>query len=59
MRPWLRAQGGVMLELIRGKWSWASMARVLTAAGITYRTRVIPPFLTGFDRRIHAASFSF
>jgi len=38
IRPWLREQGGVLLELIHGKWSWASMARVLTAAGITYRT---------------------
>jgi hypothetical protein len=38
IRPWLREQSGVLLELVHGKWSWASMARVLTMAGITYRT---------------------
>lgn len=38
IRPWLREQSGALLELVHGKWSWASMARVLTTAGITYRT---------------------
>lgn len=38
VRPWLRAQRDILLGLVRGKWSWASMARVLTTAGITYRT---------------------
>jgi hypothetical protein len=38
IRPWLREQSELLLELVHGKWSWASMARVLTGAGITYRT---------------------
>jgi hypothetical protein len=38
IRPWLREQRELMLELVHGKWSWASMAKVLTTAGITYRT---------------------
>jgi hypothetical protein len=38
MRPWLREQSEALLKLVYGKWSWASMARVLTTAGITYRT---------------------
>jgi hypothetical protein len=38
MRPWLREQSELLLQLVHGKWSWASMARVLTTAGITYRT---------------------
>jgi len=38
VRPWLREQRELLPELVHGTWSWASMARVLTAAGITYRT---------------------
>jgi hypothetical protein len=38
IRPWLRKQSVTMYEHIHGGWSWASLAVVLTKAGITFRT---------------------
>ncbi|MDE8344224.1 MAG: hypothetical protein POG24_10455 [Acidocella sp.] len=39
VRPWLRQHYGMLLELVHGDWSWATIARALTLAGITYRTK--------------------
>ncbi len=38
VRPWLRKQSTMMLDLVHDEWSWQAMAVVLTRAGITYRT---------------------
>jgi len=38
MRPWFRQHRDMLLGLVHGDWSWASVGQALTKAGITYRT---------------------
>ncbi len=38
IRPWLRRHAEMFLGLVQSGWSWAAIARVMTQAGITYRT---------------------
>jgi hypothetical protein len=38
VRPWLRKHRDILLDLVHGGWSWASVGQALTKAGITYRT---------------------
>ncbi|OYV34201.1 MAG: hypothetical protein B7Z81_10375 [Acidocella sp. 20-61-6] len=38
VRPWLRQHRDILLDLVHGGWSWASVGQALTKAGITYRT---------------------
>lgn len=38
VRPWLRQHRDMLLELVHGDWSWASVGQALSRAGITYRT---------------------
>ncbi|MHB1302609.1 MAG: hypothetical protein ACYCZB_03920 [Acidiphilium sp.] len=38
VRPWFRQHRGMLLGLVHGDWSWASVGQALTKAGITYRT---------------------
>jgi hypothetical protein len=38
IRPWLRQHRDMLLELVHGGWSWASVGQALTRAGVTYRT---------------------
>jgi hypothetical protein len=38
VRPWFRRHRDMLLSLVHGDWSWATLANALTKAGITYRT---------------------
>lgn len=38
VRPWFRQHREMLLGLVHGDWSWASVGRALSKAGITYRT---------------------
>jgi hypothetical protein len=38
VRPWFRQHRDLLLGLVHGDWSWASVGQALTRAGITYRT---------------------
>ena len=38
VRPWFRQHRDMLLGLVHGDWSWASVGQALTKAGITYRT---------------------
>src|SRR5271168_689365 len=38
VRPWLRQYRDMLLDLVHGGWSWASVGQALTRTGITYRT---------------------
>jgi hypothetical protein len=38
IRPWLRRHSAMLLDLVRGDWSWSAIASAMTRAGITYRT---------------------
>jgi hypothetical protein len=38
VRPWFRQHRDMLLSLVHGDWSWATLANALTKAGITYRT---------------------
>lgn len=38
LRPWFRQHRDMMLDLVHGDWSWASVGQALTKAGITYGT---------------------
>ena len=36
--PWLRKHAPRLIELQRDEWTWASLGKALTCAGITYQT---------------------
>jgi hypothetical protein len=38
LRPWFRQHQNMLLDLVHGAWSWASVGQALTKAGITYGT---------------------
>lgn len=38
LRPWFRQHQDMLLDLVHGDWSWASVGQALTKAGITYGT---------------------
>lgn len=38
LRPWFRQHQNMLLDLVHGAWSWASVGQALTKAEITYGT---------------------